>query len=108
VFGWPLWHGGGDGFAHHVKIGVARRCRHVTPLAVDAVLSIVDPAKPDLVDFRRHGFAQISYPKANEMKQEKKKLWTVCSNRPELIADGFGPNRLELILDGFKKPSRIG
>jgi hypothetical protein len=84
VFGWPLWHGGGDGFAHHVKIGVARRCRHVTPLVVDAVLSIVDPAKPDLVDFRRHGFAQISYPKANEMKQEKKK-----------------------IVDGLLKPSRI-
>ncbi len=37
------------------------------------------------------------------MKQEKKKLWTVCSNRPELIVDGFGPNRLELIPDGFKK-----
>jgi hypothetical protein len=47
--------------------------------------------------------------KRNRKKKiKKKKLWTVCSNRPELIADGFGPNRLELILDGFKKPSRIG
>jgi hypothetical protein len=32
-----------------------RRRRHVTPLAIDAV---IDPAKPDLLQLRRHGFAQ--------------------------------------------------
>jgi hypothetical protein len=39
--------------------------RHVTTL-------VVDSAKSDLVDLQRHGFAQISDPKANEMRQKKK------------------------------------
>jgi len=54
------------------------------------------------------GLLRFHIQKQMKRNRKKKKLWTVCSNRPELIADGFGPNRLELILDGFKKPSRIG
>jgi hypothetical protein len=94
-----------------------RRRSHVTPLAIDTVLSVVDPAKPDLVDLRwqtpilwtSSGMGLLRFQNQTKSnKKKKKKEKKKSANRLELILDGFDPNHSELIPYGFKKASKIG
>jgi len=81
VFGWPLWHGEGDGFAHHVKSGVGDA---VTLLRWPSIPSSLLSTRPSLILWTSGGKPRSCGPpaawvcsdfisKENETKKKKKK-----------------------------------